>query len=342
LRRSLDGLDPGALVTTRDRIGLRADTAVDVVEFDRLVRVGEPTTAVELATGDLLAGVDDEWALIARDEHRLWLGTVLAKLAEQADDAATAVRWARRAAALDPLSEESGRLLMSCLAAAGDRPAAMVVYQKLADRLRRELRVAPSEPTWRLAEQIRTEVPATPSVRTRRGLLPLVGRDREFGELRAAWATMRSGHGGLAVVHGDPGIGKTRLATQLAELAAHTTVPRWRPAPPPTWPARRSHRGRRSSGADSPPRRASDAPWVAALAPMLPAHVPATSGESFAGARAGPGWRGGRCARARVALRWPVLVVLEDLHAADEPPGAALLRRQARRRCPRAGGDDAA
>jgi MoxR-like ATPase len=32
---------------------------------------------------------------------------------------------------------------------------------------------------------------------------------------------MRSGHGGLAVVHGDPGIGKTRLATQLAELAAH-------------------------------------------------------------------------------------------------------------------------
>jgi len=325
LRRSLDELDPGALVTTRDRIGLRADTAVDVVEFDRLVRAGEPTTAVELATGDLLAGVDDEWALIARDEHRLWLGTVLAKLAEQADDAATAVRWARRAAALDPLSEESGRLLMSCLAAAGDRPAAMVVYQKLADRLRRELRVAPSEPTWRLAEQIRTEVPATPSVRTRRGLLPLVGRDREFGELRAAWAaTMRSGHGGLAVVHGDPGIGKTRLATQLAELAAHdgAAVAAGAAADlagPPLAPWAEIGAALIRRLGELP-----DAPWVAALAPMLPAHVPATYGEQP------PALVQARLAEAvvalvhEVALRWPVLVVLEDLHAADEASLALL------------------
>jgi len=203
LRQVLDEHDPAALVTTRERIGLCTDAEVDVREFDRLLAAGRLADAVEAGDGDLLPGVDDEWALIVRDEHRQRVVATLALLAEGAPPS-DAVGWAKRAAALDPLSEEAARALMSCLAAAGDRPAALGEYRKLADRLRRELRLAPSEPTWQLAERIRTESPDVPVLHSRPGVLPLVGRTEEFRALRAAWTAAQAGHGGLAIVPATP------------------------------------------------------------------------------------------------------------------------------------------
>jgi len=43
----------------------------------------------------------------------------------------------------------------------------------------------------------------------------LVGREAELGELHALWAGVRGGNGAAVVVSGDPGIGKTRLASEL-------------------------------------------------------------------------------------------------------------------------------
>ncbi len=45
---------------------------------------------------------------------------------------------------------------------------------------------------------------------------PLVGRDRESALLRDWWASVAKGDGGLLLVDGDPGIGKTRLVGHLA------------------------------------------------------------------------------------------------------------------------------
>jgi DNA-binding SARP family transcriptional activator/tetratricopeptide (TPR) repeat protein len=45
---------------------------------------------------------------------------------------------------------------------------------------------------------------------------PLVGRDRESALLRDWWASVGQGDGGLLLVDGDPGIGKTRLVGELA------------------------------------------------------------------------------------------------------------------------------
>lgn len=45
--------------------------------------------------------------------------------------------------------------------------------------------------------------------------LPYVGRDPEIGLLLDRWAQARTGNGGVVVVSGDPGIGKSRLAFEL-------------------------------------------------------------------------------------------------------------------------------
>jgi len=43
-----------------------------------------------------------------------------------------------------------------------------------------------------------------------------VGRDRDLGELRSMWDEARAGRGGVALIAGEEGIGKTRLAEELA------------------------------------------------------------------------------------------------------------------------------
>ncbi len=70
---------------------------------------------------------------------------------------------------------------------------------------------------------------------------PLVGRVRELQELRDAYDDARAGRGGVHLILGDPGVGKTRLAAALAEHAAAdgATVVwtrGWGRAAPPYWP----------------------------------------------------------------------------------------------------------
>jgi len=48
---------------------------------------------------------------------------------------------------------------------------------------------------------------------------PFVGRSAEVGKLRQKLGEARAGHGGLVMLVGEPGIGKTRLAEECAEAA---------------------------------------------------------------------------------------------------------------------------
>jgi DNA-binding SARP family transcriptional activator/tetratricopeptide (TPR) repeat protein len=344
LRAVLDDIAPHALITTRDRVGLADDVVVDIREFDRLLAAARPAEAVAAGAGTLLAGIDDEWAMVARDEHRERLGAALRVLSAgaRADrDHGAAVEWSRRAVTLDPLSEDATRALMAALAAAGDRPAALAAYQRLAERLRRELRLAPSEPTWRLAERIRTQPAPAPAAvidrptRARPVALPLVGRTPEVAALRAAWDAASDGAGGFVTVHGEPGIGKSRLANEVAELAARGGA--WVvagaasdvPGPPLTpWIEVCGALARRLGELPAHP-------WVSALAPLLPARLPAETGTRP------PDVAQARLFEGVVALleeccdRAPVLLLLEDLHAADEASLALLayvVRRAASQR----------
>src|SRR5205814_196353 len=49
---------------------------------------------------------------------------------------------------------------------------------------------------------------------------PLVGRDGELGLLLDRWTAARAGKGQVVLLHGEPGIGKSRLAEELRQRTA--------------------------------------------------------------------------------------------------------------------------
>lgn len=160
LRRSLGPDGERYLIATRDEVGLAGDELVwtDVAAFDRCRAQGCLEDALELCRGELLAGLDDDWVYARRDEHRDRVAGVLAQLAGRAEtthDLQAAIGFTRRQAALDPLAEEPQRDLMRRLAAAGDRAGAIRTYERFSQRLREELRIAPSPATRELAERLR-------------------------------------------------------------------------------------------------------------------------------------------------------------------------------------------
>ena len=334
LRRAL-GPATTAVVTDRERLGLdAATTAIDVLEFEALAAAGELERAQALCRGPLLAGFDEDWAIRARDETSERLGEVLAGLSEQAastGDLPRAVHWARRRASLDPFSEEGARLVMRRLDESGDRPAALVVYDRLCERLRRELSIAPSHETRELARMLRSSpsdghVPvAEPAVVVRpRRLIRLVGREAELGLLRQAWDAAREGYGGVAVVAGPAGIGKTRLVTELTDTVAMTegfTACAAAPelgggAPLTPWAELCGELVRAFPEPRDPPAWAAD---VARLAPAAAAWAP----EAAVRGRSSPELERARLFEATCELighavaRTPLLLVVEDVHAAD-------------------------
>ncbi len=334
LRRALGDTGAAYLRSSRDQVGL--DDAgglwVDALEFERLVHAGELERAVELGDGELLAGFDELWAADARVAHRERLAAALEQLARSADARGAlteAVALARRQVALDPLAEEPNRCLMSRLAAAGDTGAALGVYEALRERLRRELGLVPSASTRRLAERLREDAtlpePPLPTVEHEAGVPALVGRDRELGELLAAWDTAAGGAGGVVLITGEGGIGKTRLA---AELTARATAAGARTAicagfdlagapPMGLWAELISEL---CGTLEAPPLQAS---WPSDLATLVPELERRFDRDHVDRPVASPEFERARVYEATLELiNWaararPLLLVMEDVHLAD-------------------------
>lgn len=338
-------LGPGAdawLVSERDRIGLSPDpelVRVDLTELRRLAAAGRLDEAVALAAGDLLAGVDEEWVHGPREEHRaevLGLLGELAARAEAAGDAAAAVEWSRRRAAADPLGERAARELIARLAAAGDRAGAIAAHEALRDRLRRELGIVPSAETRELVERVRRGRPAAavaaagsappplPPPLAAEG--PFVGRADSLARLSAAWDDAAGGGAlRIACLAGEPGIGKTRLAAELAARvhASGAAVLYGRCDEEPLVPHQPFVEAleRMLRAASPEEREALVGHHRADLARLLPALDP---GEGAGGGAEGPTarYRAFEAARALVeaaAARRPLLLVLDDVHWADAP-----------------------
>lgn len=152
------------LVTDEDRVGLRDGPGVwvDVREFDRAVESGRDAQALELARGELLDGLDDDWALLARERHRARVVDVLERLAAAAEAAGRideAIALTQREVTRDPLAEDVCRRLITRLAASGNRAAAIGAYRSHSQRLHHQLGIAPSAATRTLVARIGAEEP---------------------------------------------------------------------------------------------------------------------------------------------------------------------------------------
>jgi DNA-binding SARP family transcriptional activator len=215
-----------AVDATRDQVVLVRGPAiaVDVDRFRADAASGRLESAAGRFRGEFLEGFGlrdapafEDWQRAETDGLRRELGAVLGQLVEATGELAHARRWLE----LDPLNEPAHRALIRIYAAQGERAAALAQYRECVRTLSRELGVPPLAETTRLYESISEgslDAPQVAPAPARAALpaAPLVGRDREWTALLERWRGI-GGDGRVAVIEGEPGIGKTRLAEELLE-----------------------------------------------------------------------------------------------------------------------------
>ena len=247
LRRTLSALrqavGEGWIETAGDSVALQRAPGLelDIERFRELAAEGASlerlSEAAALFSGGFLEGFSvrdspdfDDWQVGEAGGLERELASALQRLVEglvARGDYARAIPYATRRLELDPLNESAHRQLICIYAWSGDRAAALEQYRRCVRALSQELGVGPLEETATLYEQVNegtlpqppeAEVPlAAPPPARVAGVppeLPLVGRAGELAALIDAHVRAQP-DGGLAVIEGEAGIGKTRLAHEL-------------------------------------------------------------------------------------------------------------------------------
>jgi DNA-binding SARP family transcriptional activator/predicted ATPase len=251
LRRTLSTLRGAVgeewIDATGDSIALRreAGLGLDVGRFRQLAANGASLEklreAVALFAGRFLEGFSlrdspefDDWQIREAGGLERELASALRRMVAELTtrgDYEQAIAYARRWLELDPLNESAHRELIRLYAWSGDRAGALEQYRQCVRTLTQELGVAPLDETAALYEQVsggslvppreaQSPSAVTTSARTASppAELPLVGRADQLAALSDAHARARP-DGGLAVIEGEAGIGKTRLAHELIRKA---------------------------------------------------------------------------------------------------------------------------
>jgi DNA-binding SARP family transcriptional activator len=345
--RQVLGDEPSLVVTPRDLCWRDTKTCrVDVRVFDierkaALAAAGDSdgilrhaTAAIAAYGGDLLPGVYDDWLLDARaqlERQCVDLCDLAGAARARTGDLAGAVNAARRRIQLQPLEEVGYRTLMTLQADLGDRAGAMSTYHHCASVLERELGVVPDAATRKVFQRLMAHarlaesspVAAKPAAgRPGPAAARLIGRSAELSLLRDTWRGTAAGGCGFALVRGDAGVGKTRLVTEVAEMAqaqgavvattqCFGTSGRLALAPVADW---------LRNPAIQAAAATLDPAWRAEVARLLPA-------EGDGGDGSGPraivdAWQRHRffegLARALIAAGRPTLLVLDNMQWCDQ------------------------
>lgn len=232
LRRELNRLrhTPIAtlLQTDRDLLQL-GPIQTDVTEFQTHLKEGELEPALALYRGPLLLGLElagaegfAEWLEARREElARLWREALQrqAERLEAAHDLRGALSARLALLREDELQELHHREAMRLHALLGEREAALARFARLQELLRKELRLEPLPETLALARQIEQGAlaapPAPPPAPAQTGpslQAPLIGREREWARMEAAWEARQA-----IYLAGPPGVGKSRLLLEFAQ-----------------------------------------------------------------------------------------------------------------------------
>jgi DNA-binding SARP family transcriptional activator len=248
LRKALPAGKSSSLLVEAQTLALDpALVEADAATFERRVGEGTPESleqAAELYRGDLLLGFSvheplfEDWLVAERERLReLALEGMAKLLARQRAVGAieAAIQTGLKLIALDPLHEPVHRMMMRLYAQAGRRAAALRQYQACVSVLQRELGLEPDAHSKQLYQEILKQRPSSrpdailaapvaaggsPHVELATGETRLVERDTDLRRLRQLLHGAVSGHGRLVVVLGEAGIGKSRLAGELAAEAS--------------------------------------------------------------------------------------------------------------------------
>ena len=216
--------------------------SLDVMAFERLVAQSQATLERNLLTqavdgyhGELLPGHFDEWILRERERLNQHYVEALHRLIDALaaeGEYETTLHYATRLRNNDPLSERTYRRLMTLHKALGNRAAAVRVYHDCATMLERELGIEPSPETHLIYQRLlhrstsadqstsadlsTASAPPEPLPTRNRFTIAykLVGRSEEWRTLQTAWRTASVGHSAMALISGEAGMGKTRLAEE--------------------------------------------------------------------------------------------------------------------------------
>ena len=345
---------PGVLRVERTTVSLVAgDVDCDVTTFLGLARES-PRAAADIPVGRFLEGLHlrrcsafEDWAdgirasLVKRMSDVLTVVTREALATRQWREAA---RLAERWVAVAPLSAASNAARIEALFMAGDRELALDAFGDYRTRLAKETGQSPERELLELAERIRASKSSTPKRQATEDWYAnapsfegsLVGRDREWDALMQVWRTAAGGKGRVALIEGDAGVGKTRLAEDLI---------RWVSANGGTVLRGRAYDVRGGapfgtiiealrSGIDAPGLAGTDPQWLAEVARVVPelrTRFPALA--TVSAPTSADGWRLFEgIAQLLIALteEAPVAVVVDDLQWCDAD-GCALLHSLIRR-----------
>lgn len=216
---------------------IEGSTAVDLID------------ALSTYRGELLPGFYDEWVFLERERLKSIFEAKVARLLEilQAEGRwVEVVDWANRWIALGGWPEPAYRALITAYASTGDMSKAVATYERYSQVLQKDLGMKPAEQTQALYKRLKsgwktealapaqqqanqplkssleiaTPIAALPKGRRSnlpRPLTSFIGREKEIQQVERLVSSAR-----LVTITGSGGVGKTRLAIQVAEeLAPH-------------------------------------------------------------------------------------------------------------------------
>ena len=246
--------DEGYILSNSNQVQFNpmASLALDVDKFESLVSctdISDLHTGLELYRGEFLAGSYEDWIIHERYRlENLYLDGLarLMSAYEASSMYEPALATALHLLNHDTLREEAHRTAMRVYCRLGKRNAALEQYQRCQQIVQQELNTEPMLETNQLyhailggqitpAESIQVEQPhlETHVAQHQSGsspldlstLPPFVGRETEMAALDSTWKQTMKNRGWLALIVGEAGVGKTRLAEEFTKCLRWKGVP---------------------------------------------------------------------------------------------------------------------